>query len=78
MNLIKEFVEIVKEQSAKNRLPLIIFLGLCFNLLFAPIIYASTGEEMTRKAVYAIGVLGLVTLGLSVYLFFVIFQPEKF
>jgi K+-transporting ATPase KdpF subunit len=81
MNNIKdfwEFVLIVKEQAKNNRLPLIIFLGLCFNLLFAPLIYAATGVETTRKEAYALGVLGCVTFGLSVYLFFVIFQPEKF
>jgi K+-transporting ATPase KdpF subunit len=78
MKRVDEFMRIVAEQSRGNRLPFLIFLMLCFNLLFAPIIYASYGVEITRKEAYSLGVLGCVTLGLSVYLFFVIFQPKKF
>jgi K+-transporting ATPase KdpF subunit len=78
MELIKDFIEIIKQQSAQNRLPFIIFLGLCFNLLFAPMIEAATGIAITRKEAYALGVLCLVVFGLSVYLFCVIFQPEQF
>lgn len=61
----------------RNRLPLQIFLVMCANLLVAPAVYGATGE-LTRKAAYALGLLGLVTLGLAIYLFTVIFQPERF
>lgn len=49
-----------------------------FNLFLAPIVYAANGAELTRKTAYAIGLLILLTLALSVYLFFVIVQPERF
>ena len=61
----------------RNRLPIYIFLVMCANLLVAPAVYGATGE-LTRKAAYALGLLGLVTLGLAVYLFTVIFQLERF
>ncbi len=58
--------------------PLWIFLGLCFNLVIAPMVLATNNSNLTRGNAYAIGLLGIVTLGLVVYLFVVIFQPERF
>jgi K+-transporting ATPase KdpF subunit len=55
-----------------------LFVALCFNLMLAPAVYAATGESLIRQNAYAIGVLLLVTLALSIYLFTVIFQPERF
>jgi len=46
--------------------------------VIAPAVYAATGDEITRKAAYALGILGLVILGLAIYLFAVILQPERF
>jgi K+-transporting ATPase KdpF subunit len=48
------------------------------NLVLAPVVYAATGETISREQSYALGLLGLVTVALSIYLFAVIFQPEKF
>lgn len=62
----------------KNPLATIIFFCLSLNLLLAPAVYAVSGDEITRKAAYAIGLLYCVVLGLSIYLFVVIFQPERF
>ena len=73
-----ELVELVREQWQTNPLPIKLFLVMSFNLVIAPAVYAATGEELTRKAAYALGLLGCVTLGLSLYLFVVIFQPERF
>jgi K+-transporting ATPase KdpF subunit len=73
-----EVMERVGEQWRKNPLPIQIFILLCLNLLIAPAVDASTGAEITRKAAYALGLLGMVILGLSIYLFVVIFQPERF
>lgn len=73
-----EIWEILGEQWKRNPLPIQIFLLLCLNLLLAPAVDAATGAEITRKAAYALGLLGLVIVGLSVYLFVVIFQPERF
>lgn len=75
---LSEVIEIVQEQWKRNPLPIQLFLLLCLNLLIAPAVDAATGAEITRKAAYALGVLGIVTLGLSIYLFVVIFQPERF
>ena len=67
-------------QMLRNRHPVSVqlFLLMSLNLVIAPAVYAATGEEITRKAAWALGILGLVILGLSVYLFVVIFQPERF
>ncbi len=73
-----EVMELVGEQWQKNPLPIQIFLLLCLNLLIAPAVDAATGAEITRKAAYALGMLGMVIAGLSIYLFVVIFQPERF
>ena len=48
------------------------------NLVLAPVVYAATGGTISREQSYALGLLGLVTVALSIYLFAVIFQPEKF
>ena len=62
----------------RQKLPLYIFLAMCFNLVVAPMVYAATGESLSRPQSWALGLLGLMTLSLSVYLFFVMFAPEKF
>jgi hypothetical protein len=62
----------------RQKLPLYLFLGLCFNLIVAPVVYAAAGNEMTRNQAWALGLLGLGTVALSIYLFFVMFVPEKF
>ncbi len=55
------------------------FLGILgINLIIAPLVQASTAGLLSRGQSYALGLLGLVTLSLFVYLFVVIFQPEKF
>lgn len=64
--------------NKRQKLPLYIFLGMCFNLVVAPMVYAATGESLSRPQSWALGLLGLVTLSLSTYLFFVMFAPEKF
>lgn len=62
----------------RQKLPLYLFLGLCFNLFLAPVVYAATGHEFSRTQAWALGLLGLATIALSVYLFVVMFLPEKF
>lgn len=73
-----EAVETLREQGKRNPIPIQLFLLLCLNLVIAPAVYAATGSEFTRKAAYALGLLGLVTVGLAIYLFAVIIQPERF
>jgi hypothetical protein len=62
----------------RHKVPLYLFLGLCFNLILAPAVFAATGGDLSRSQAYWLGALGLVTLVLSIYLFFVMFVPEKF
>jgi K+-transporting ATPase KdpF subunit len=62
----------------RQRIPLAIFTFLCFTLLLAPVVYAAADGTLERRYAYAIALLGLVTLGLVVYLFVVVFQPERF
>ncbi len=62
----------------RQKLPLYLFLGLCFNLILAPAVFAATGGDLSRTQSYWLGALMLVTLALAIYLFFVMFVPEKF
>lgn len=48
------------------------------NLCLAPVVFAVSGGSISREQSYALGLLGVVTVALSIYLFAVIFQPEKF
>jgi K+-transporting ATPase KdpF subunit len=73
-----EIMEIVREFWQRHPLPIQLFVLLCFNLALAPGVDAATGAEITRKAAYAISLLGMAIVGLCVYLFVVIFQPERF
>lgn len=62
----------------RQKLPLYLFLLLCFNLVVAPAVLAASGETLSRTQSYALGLLGIVTIALSIYLFVVMFQPERF
>jgi K+-transporting ATPase KdpF subunit len=62
----------------KHKLSFLLFLLLCLNAVAAPAVYAQAGGNLVRTQAYAIALLGLVTLALSVYLFVVIFQPKRF
>lgn len=55
-----------------------LFLLLCLNLIIAPAVQGATGPQLLRTQAYALGILGLVTILLSGYLFVVMFQPERF
>ncbi len=62
----------------KQKLPLVIFIALCLNLIIAPVVYAAVDGNLERRSAWAIGVLGFVTLALIIYLFDVIFRPERY
>lgn len=62
----------------KPTLPKILLLVLLVNAAIAPAIYAATGSDLTRGTAYALGLLGIVVVGLAIYLAAVIVQPEKF
>lgn len=64
--------------ATKKKYPKYLFLSLCLNLIVAPAVYAANADSFTRFQAYALGLLGIVTLSFSIYLFVVMFQPEKF
>jgi K+-transporting ATPase KdpF subunit len=66
------------ERWQQHKLPRYLFLGLCFNLVLAPAVFAATGGDLSKVQAYWLAGLGLVTVALFIYLFFVMFVPEKF
>ncbi|MBO3457986.1 K(+)-transporting ATPase subunit F [Aetokthonos hydrillicola CCALA 1050] len=67
------------ESEGKLRsVPLKLFIALCLNLIVAPAVLAASGGAISRVNAYAIGLLGLVTVGLAIYLMMVMLQPERF
>jgi len=77
-NLMLEDLKDLWRFSIKQKYPKYLFLALCFNLIVAPTVYAANAESFTRSQAYALGILGIGTVGFSIYLFAVMFQPEKF
>lgn len=73
-----EVVSFVWSEWRSKKLPLAIFVALCLNLLIAPLVYAGANGTLERRSAWAIGILGFVILAIVVYLFFVVFQPERF
>ena len=65
-------------QFYQRKVPRYLLFLLCLNLVIAPVVQAATGNELTRSQAYALGMLGLVTVAFSIYLFVVMFQPERF
>lgn len=75
---VAEGISFVWFRWRRQQLPLAIFLVLCINLVIAPVVYAAADGTLERRSAWALGILGFVTLGLTVYLFVVVFQPERF
>ncbi|NJO97348.1 MAG: potassium-transporting ATPase subunit F [Pleurocapsa sp. CRU_1_2] len=73
-----ETIQNIGDRLFKNSLAKVLFLTTSLNLIIAPAVMAASGTEITRNTAYAIGILYCVTIALSVYLFTVIFQPERF
>lgn len=71
-------VELLRGMWGRQGVPVGLFLLMCLNLAVAPAVWAAAGGDIERRAAWAIGLLGILTMGLSVYLFLVIFQPERF
>ena len=62
----------------QKRLPKALLLSLLTAVTIAPTVQAATGISLDRGQTFAIVLLGMTTLSLSIYLFVVIFQPERF
>ena len=78
LNDFTPFFSQLGSQLRHRPLPLKLFLALCFNLIIAPAVLAASGGSVSRLNAYALGVLGLVTLGLAIYLMAVMIQPQRF
>jgi K+-transporting ATPase KdpF subunit len=76
-NLI-ETIQNIGDRFLKNPLAKVLFITITLNIIIAPVVMAAAGNEITRNTAYAIGILYCVTIALSIYLFTVIFQPERF
>jgi K+-transporting ATPase KdpF subunit len=74
----QEIIEVGQMLWQRHPIPVQLFLVMCFNLIIAPAVYAAADEGLTRKAAWGLSLLGLVIVGLAVYLILVIFQPERF
>lgn len=74
----KQLLALARSQYRRHPIPVQLFALLILNLAIAPAVAAATGPDISRKAAYALAALGLVILGLAIYLFVVIFQPERF
>ncbi|MFM7877440.1 MAG: K(+)-transporting ATPase subunit F [Microcystis panniformis] len=68
----------MKASLRKHRFFGYIFLNFCLTILFSSIVQASTGSTIDRGQAFALTLLGLVAFALFIYLFFVIFIPERF
>jgi K+-transporting ATPase KdpF subunit len=77
VSFVREEIEDFVLQLRFSKLTLFLFSLLCLNVIVAPAVQAATGS-ISRGQSYALGLLGLVTFSLFIYLFAVIFQPEKF
>ncbi|WP_330203244.1 K(+)-transporting ATPase subunit F [Cyanobacterium sp. Dongsha4] len=68
----------MKSRFFSDKLSVYLFSILVVNILISPLVYANTNQVFSKGQSYALGLLGLVTISLFIYLFVVIFQPEKF
>ncbi len=79
---IRHHLHQLRTLSRKHKLSPYLFLCLCLNLVIAPAIQASNqvsnADALSRSQAYALGILILATVALSVYLFVSMFQPERF
>jgi K+-transporting ATPase KdpF subunit len=71
-------METVLRRFWQKRVPKILLLVLLSSVVIAPAVQATTGVILDRGQIFALVLLGIVTISLSVYLFVVIFQPERF
>jgi K+-transporting ATPase KdpF subunit len=78
MQKIKSQFTLIKPCFYHRKLAIYFLTILGLNLIVSPLVQASTGGILSRGQSYALGLLGLVTVSLFIYLFVVIFQPERF
>jgi K+-transporting ATPase KdpF subunit len=62
----------------QKRVPKILLLALLSAVLLAPAVQAATRITIDRGQLFSLVLLGITTVSLIVYLFVVIFKPERF
>lgn len=70
--------KVMKIKYFVQKFSVYLFLILVINTIISPLVYAGTNQILSKGQSYALSLLGLVTFSLFIYLFVVIFQPEKF
>ncbi|MBD2337194.1 K(+)-transporting ATPase subunit F [Calothrix sp. FACHB-156] len=74
----RKTISFVWPKLRKQQFLLSTLIVLGFTLAFTPVVYAASDVSLESRTTWAIGILGLVTLSLVIYLFVVVFQPERF
>jgi K+-transporting ATPase KdpF subunit len=75
---LSEDLALIWQAWNRRKYPTYLFWALCLNVVLASTADAATGDTFSRPQIYTLGLLGLGTLALSIYLFVVMFQPERF
>lgn len=73
-----ELAQTLGQLGKRHPVPIQLFLLMVFNLILTPVVLAQTSNQISTGQAYWIAFLGMITLALSIYLFVVIFQPERF
>jgi K+-transporting ATPase KdpF subunit len=68
----------MKVKYFADKLSIYLLSILLINIIISPLVYASNNQILSKGQSYALTLLGLVTISLFIYLFIVIFKPEKF
>ncbi|MBD2344947.1 K(+)-transporting ATPase subunit F [Anabaena subtropica FACHB-260] len=74
----KQAIAYIWSRLCKQQLLLAIAIILGLHLIINPVVYAATSITLNQSAAWAFGILGVVIAALVIYLFAVIFQPERF
>jgi K+-transporting ATPase KdpF subunit len=75
---LNDITPMLQSEGRSRSIALKLFIALCLNLIVAPAVLAASGGAISRVNAYAIGLLGIVTVGLAIYLMMVMLQPERF
>ena len=62
----------------RQKLPIYLLAVLCLNAILAPAVFAATAGALSPAQSYWVAALILLTIALAIYLFFVMFYPERF
>jgi K+-transporting ATPase KdpF subunit len=76
--VLRRAIAYMQLQVRKPKFLLVILTALCLNLAISRVVYASSDSTLQIQFTWAYGVLGAVIMALIIYLFVVVFQPERF